>query len=286
MAAPDTVDPLTARRTWRTVEPLHGTVYFAPEATAAYAALGLHDPSGYFASRSAPLGAVTPATVVATFFNFRPALVESAMAGVWDRVAPAAVLAARVEAATAALRRLVGDGFDPDGLARAAALAGRAAEEAGLRCEGRPLAAAHAALPWPEDPLAALWHAQSVLREYRGDGHLAALVTHDLDAVAALVLHAATGEVPVHLLRATRGWTDDEWGDGVDRMRAAGWVTGDGSALTPAGSDLRQRIEDLTDRLAAPAYAPLGDAGCAELRALARPWSRAVVDGSGLGGAA
>ena len=38
------MEPLTARRTWRTAEMIHGFVYFAPEPTQAYAALGLSTP--------------------------------------------------------------------------------------------------------------------------------------------------------------------------------------------------------------------------------------------------
>src|ERR1035441_2348396 len=52
------VSPVTARKTWRTVEPLHGMIYFAPEANELYAALGIPPAAGYFASRSAPMGPV------------------------------------------------------------------------------------------------------------------------------------------------------------------------------------------------------------------------------------
>lgn len=102
------MDPLTARKTWRTPELIHGFVYFAPEPTQAYAAVGLSARAGYFASRSAPMGATTAELVIATFFNFEPAHVRRNMAGVWDNVTPAALLDTRLAAAGAALRRILG----------------------------------------------------------------------------------------------------------------------------------------------------------------------------------
>jgi hypothetical protein len=285
--APMPVSPLTARKTWRIVEPLHGLVYFAPEAPAAYARLGLRQESGYFVSRSAPMGAVSDTTVIATFYNFRPTLVRAAMTGAWETVAPGQVLAARLDAADTALRRMLGDAVVSSEMERAATLARSAAVRAGDRCAGRPLFAGHAGLDWPTEPHTVLWHAQTLLREYRGDGHIAALLIHDLDPVEALIMHAASGDVPMGFLRSTRGWTDAEWDDGVSRLRGRGWVeppTPEGGlALTTDGHSVRQRIEDVTDRRAVFPYQALGEEGCAELRTLARPFSRAVVDAAGLG---
>ena len=266
-------------------------VYFAREATESYQRLGLRSQAGYFASRSAPMGAVDPGTVIATFFNFHPRLVRDAMAGVWDLAPPSLVLAARLEAAGTALRRMLGAAVDGPEMERAAALARRAAERASQRIEGRPLFAGHAGLDWPEPPHLVLWHAQTLLREFRGDGHIAALVTHDIGPVEALVMHVASGEVPVGFLRDTRGWSDPEWEAGVDRLRRRGWLqpagAGDATstvvALSEHGATVRQEIEDATDRLALPAYEALGDEGCAELRKLARPFSKAVVAAAGFG---
>src|SRR3546814_15571076 len=99
-----TVSPLTARKTWRTLEPIHGYIYFAPEAVDAYAALGVVGRSGYFGSRSAPMGAVPAEVVIATFFTFDPGLVRHAVDGLWDTVSPAALIDARFGAAAAMLR--------------------------------------------------------------------------------------------------------------------------------------------------------------------------------------
>ena len=206
------VSPLTARKTWRTVEPLHGMIYFAPEAARSYTHLGLAPEAGYFASRSAAMGAVGADTVIATFYNFNPALVRAAIPEAWRVSSPAAVLGARVEAADAALRRMLGDAVGLPEMGRAADLARRAAERAALRYEGRPLFAAHAGLPWPDAPHLVLWHAQTLLREFRGDGHITALVGADLDPVEALVMHLASGEVPGTFLRDSRGWPDGRVG--------------------------------------------------------------------------
>lgn len=264
-----------ARQTWRTVEPLHGMIYFVPEAAEAYEKLGLTGQNGYFASRAAPMGAVSAAVVVATFYNFNPDLVHAAIPAAWEATTPGALVAARLGAVDGACRRLLGDGVvGGEDMARAAELARVAALVAADRIEGRPLAAGHAQLEWPEEPHLVLWHAQSILREFRGDGHIALLVTHGLSGLDALITHAAAGEVPAPLLRATRGWSAEDWDAAVDSMRGRGWLSDGGLSLTDWGRDRRQEIEDQTDILAAAPYAALGEERCAELRTLARPWSR------------
>jgi hypothetical protein len=266
---------LLARKTWRTLEPLHGMVYFVPEAAEAYGRLGITGRAGYFASRAAPMGAVAADVVVSTFFNFNPELVHAAIPAAWEVATPAALVAARFEAVDGAFRRLLGPGvLDSDEMRRAAALARSAAEEAGRRVEGRPLAAAHADVAWPTAPHLVLWHAQSVLREYRGDGHVAQLVVCGLSGLEALVTHAAAGDVPAHVLRSTRGWSREAWDAAVDTLGGRGWLErGDELRFTERGRAQRQAIEDGTDALAAAPYAVLGEERCAELRALVRPWS-------------
>lgn len=285
-STPLPVSPLTARKTWLTLEPLHGMVYFAPEAPESYERAGIPRAAGYFVTRSAPMGAVHATTVVATFYNFRPSLVQDAMAGAWDAVTPERAVAARLEAADGALRRLLGDAVTSPDMARAAELARAAALRASERPAGRPLFAGHAGLEWPTEPHAVLWHAQTLLREFRGDGHVAALLLHDLDPVEALVMHAASGEVPVGFLRTTRGWRDTEWDGAVTRLRGRGWVADvsdeGGLVLSSEGLAARQAIEDMTDHRAVFPYQALGEEGCADLRRLARPFSRTVVESGGL----
>lgn len=281
------LDPAVARAAWRRAEPIHAMIYFAPEARQRYAALGLDGPMGYFASRSAAFGTVPAEPVIATFFNFKPALVRSALPAAWQHADPATVLRARLDAADAALRRaftgLPGGAPTGAAIAEAAGLARRAAETACENLPGRPLFAAHAALPWPDEPHLVLWHAQTLLREFRGDGHVNTLLVSGVNGLDALVLHAATGDVPEPFLRRSRGWTTDEWAEAVDGLRSRGLLAAadgdaDNLALTDAGRELRRSVEDRTDALAEPAYRALGEDGCARLAELARSFSRAVVD--------
>jgi len=275
----DAEGAVLAHKTWRTLEPLHGIIYFVPEAADAYVRLGIAGQAGYFASRAAPMGAVTADVVVSTFFNFNPDLVHAAIPAAWEVATPVALVRARFTAVDAAYRRLLGeDVLVSEQMQRAAELAQLAAEEAGRHAEGRPLAAAHADVTWPSEPHLVLWHAQSILREFRGDGHIAQLVVHGLSGLEALVTHAASGDVPERLLRATRGWPADAWEGAADALRVRGWLEqGDELRLTATGEELRQALERGTDRLAAAPYALLGEERCAELRALARPWSTALA---------
>ena len=159
---PAPADPI-ARKTWRTVEPLHAMVYFAPEAAASYAALGLSGEAGYFVSRSAPMGAVERPLSSPPSSTSSPASSVECMDGAWATTSPEKVTAARMAAADEALRRMLGDAVDSPEMTRAARLARAAAEVAAGRPEGRPLFAGHADLPWPEPPHLVLWHAQTLV---------------------------------------------------------------------------------------------------------------------------
>ena len=263
-------------------------IYFAPEATRSYSDLGIPPTSGYFASRSAPMGPVCAEVVIATFFNFHPRVVRAAIPSVWSISTPEAVLEARVDSADAALRRMLGDAVGSPEMARAAELTHAVAERAAERVGGRALFAGHARLPWPDSPHLVLWHAQTCLREFRGDGHIAALLLAEISPVEALVVHVASGEVPIDFLKSTRGWSEEEWDAGVERVRSRGWLNpqagGEATlSLSEAGTTVRQRVEDETDLLAQYPYEAIGEDGCAELRTLARPFSRTVAAAAGLG---
>ncbi|MBY8840611.1 hypothetical protein [Streptomyces sp. SP2-10] len=264
----------TARAAWRRLEPVHGMIYFVPEARRRYGDLGLSGRAGYFASRSAAFGRASAELIISTFYNFNPAFVRRAVVGAWDVTTPQQVLDARYAAAGEALRRAAI--HELPALDEVLALTHRAAEAACENGQGRPLFAAHAALPWPDEPVLRLWHAQTLLREFRGDGHVACLLSEGVGGLEALILHAATGEVPVAFLRASRAWPEEEWAGAQERLRERGLL--DGDALSPEGVRLRLHIEDRTDRLALPAYAALGDSGCARLAELASPFGRAVKE--------
>ncbi len=270
-------DAVRARKCWRTLEPYHGFVYFAPEAEEEYARLGITGRSGYFISRSAAMGRVGAATVIATFYNFHHALVRRAMddAPDWD---PTAVTDARYRAVDRVIRERLGDDVGSDGMVRAADLAVAATVDLEPHCGARPLALGHLTQPVPDAPHLRLWWAITALREFRGDGHLVALADAELTGLEALVLHAASGEVPADVLRSTRAWSDDEWQSAVEHLVGRGVLQPDGS-FTEQGAALRQHVEERTDRLAAPAWARLDDDRGAELRALVRPWSKALFSG-------
>uniref|UniRef100_UPI003F4919D9 SCO6745 family protein n=1 Tax=Nonomuraea bangladeshensis TaxID=404385 RepID=UPI003F4919D9 len=263
------------RRTWRTLEPLHGMIYFSPEADAAYKRLGLTGRMGYFASRAAAFGPVPAEAVVATFYNFNPQVVHQAIPAAWHLASPADILDARLNAVDTTLRQVLGDVVDSPEMSHAAALAREAAQAISGELSGRPLYAAHAALPWPTAPHLVLWHAATLLREFRGDGHLAALLAAGLSGIEALVTHAATGAVPAETLRVTRGWTETDWAAAERRLEDRGWLR-DGS-LTEQGRREREVIEEATDRMSTAPYAALGDDRCQELCVLARPWSKQVA---------
>jgi hypothetical protein len=254
-----------AREMWTLYEPVHAVAYFAPETLAAYDAAGLRGYwRGYFAGRAAPLGAVGPAPVVASFYGFAPAMVERAFPDVWTRATPEAVLDARRTGTVAALTRLL-DGVP--GVDEAATLLGRVA--AAVDVSGRVLGAAHAALPVPAEAVGRLWHAASVLRECRGDGHCAALVAADVDGLESLVWRAGTDMARADL-QPYRGWTDDEWDAGVGRLRDRGWLD-DAGAVTAAGRAARESVEAATDAAAARPWRALDGAEADRLRTLLGP---------------
>ena len=277
------VSPEQGRSTFQAVEPIHAMIYFTPHFLPAYESVGLRGRRmGYFASRAAAMGPVPADVVIATFFNFNPDLVRGAIPDAWALASPEAILGARLSAVDTSLRQAWGDQVASAEVAEAAELARVAALAAVQWPHGRPLFAAHAGLPWPAEPHLALWHAQTLLREYRGDGHVALLTTAGLTPVEALVTHAAAGPVTDAALRASRAWGDEDWAAGVAGVRARGWLAdGDDLALSEAGRAFRQDLEDRTDELAVAAYAVLGPAGCARLAELARPLSQAIID-SGL----
>src|SRR5687767_6619954 len=185
------LDPAMVARAHRAIEPLHSHLYFSPEHDERFSGLGLKPGRmSYFAGRAAPMGAVGAGVVTATFYNFSPSLVAHMIPRAWTLASPEQVLAARSDAARASLTRLLGE--DAAGSAEVAELADllRAAC-AVLTPEGRPLYSGHADLPWPEEPLLALWHGATLLREHRGDGHTAVLLHAGLTG-----LEAQGGAVP------------------------------------------------------------------------------------------
>jgi hypothetical protein len=271
------VEPRDAGRIARSLEPLHSMAYFAPETEQRLTAAGLKPGRmGYFAGRSAPMGAVGAAVVAATFYNFNPDLVARVIPAAWALAEPAALIPARLAAVDAALRRMVGDdAVAAPEIAEAAGLVRRAAEA--CRPEGRPLGAAYLALDWPDEPHVAFWHGLSVLREHRGDGHIAMLVEAGLSGLEAQVTHVATGKgFAPGFAMASRGWSQEQWDAAVAGLAERGLLDAQGG-LTDAGRDLRRRIETDTDRLGGGPWAHLGAEGAARLGEIGGGLVRALL---------
>ncbi|MEV0108463.1 hypothetical protein AB0H42_19275 [Nocardia sp. NPDC050799] len=266
--------PAFARQAWRLLEPLHAVTYFSPEPLQALKAAGYRGFwMGYFAGRAAPLGAAGPEVVHALFYNFTFERVRAALPAAWEFATPRAALTAREDGATAALRRQLGDLADSPEVATAAELAARAV--AAAPAEGRTLFAANRALPEPRDPVARLWHAATLLREHRGDGHIAALVAAGIDGRESHVLQTLANRVPREVYTVSRDFDDAEWADRLDTLRGKGLADDDGP--TERGRTVKAEIEARTDAAAAPAYAVQTSDDRAELLRALRPLTRAVM---------
>jgi hypothetical protein len=264
--------PSLARRFFDRFEPVHGVTYFAPESRTALEGLGFRGFwMGYFAARSAPLGVVPTEVVSAAFYNFAPERVAKALPAVWEIASPPDALRVREESAVAALRRY---GVTDEEAGTAADLAEKAARNAPL--DGRPLFAANLALDWPDEPVARLWHAVTLLREQRGDGHVAVLCTLGVSGRESNVLHAAAGRVPQEMIMRSRDYDEEQWAHYRSRLARRGLLDG-GGALTDAGRDLKQRIENTTDQLALSALDALDDDEVERLFRALTPITRKVV---------
>src|SRR4051812_22338115 len=214
------MDSSASRRMHRVIEPVHAMIYFAPEAFEEYEALGLSGQAElYFPSRAAAFGVVPWQVVQATFFGFSPLAVQFGIAEAWTKTTPAEVLAARYRGVDRALRRIAPELIND--VAEALDLVRTACEA--CTPPGRPLYAAHAALPEPAEPHLALWHGMALLREFRGDGHIAALVAAGITAPEALVLNGSfQGGGLTQFLQQTRAWSGDEWMTAVKQLEERG----------------------------------------------------------------
>ncbi|MFC8241323.1 SCO6745 family protein [Streptomyces chartreusis] len=250
------IDSGRVRQLWHLLEPLHAVLYYAPEAFEGAAELGYATEErwpSYFPYRAAPLGAAGAESVASAFYSFSPRMVAEHIDPAWRIASPEAVLRARERGVDRAYCAIFGDRVDSPELAELATLVRSAAEAANTA--GRPLAAANAALDRPEAPHLQLWHAATILREHRGDGHIATLMVAGLDPVEALVSFAAIGAASVERFES-RGWSAEEWESARDRLTARGLVDADGTA-TDAGRELRRTVEERTDQLAAAPWQSL-----------------------------
>jgi len=238
-------------RMFELVEPI-ATVTFSEGPTEAFLAVGMRNYwDGYFAGRAAPLGLAPAEVVHAVFYNFAAGEVARHIPWVWGRLTPDEAIAVRERGSAAALRRRIGPLADSPGLARAADLATRAAVSAPI--EGRALYAGLRTLDVPDEPVAKLWHAATLLREHRGDGHNAALVAHGIGGTEAHVLLALSAGMRPEEFGRIHHLPKKQLAAVVDGLRDRGLVDAAGG-FTDTGRQTKDRIEALTDQLAAPAY--------------------------------
>ncbi|WP_460816099.1 SCO6745 family protein [Nocardioides korecus] len=271
-----------ARRMFDLVEPIGAIPYSAEEPDEAMFALGFTNYwDTYFAGRAAPLGSSVPAGVVhALFYNFAPGEVARHIPKVWSTTTPEAAIAARQEGCVKALRRILGDLVDTPEFARAVELLTKAAISASL--DGRPMYAALRALPRPEEPIARLFHSASLLREHRGDGHIAALMSEGIDGLEAHVLLA----LDMGMLATTFGrihhLPSAQLKHLIDKMKDRGLVE-DEETFTPLGRQVKDRLEALTDELAVAPYEILEPGEREELIAALEPLARQLLAAQDLG---
>jgi hypothetical protein len=255
------------------IEPI-GAVTFSEIPNEGFLALGMRNYwDGYFAGRAAPLGLAPAEVVHAVFYNFADGEVARHIPWVWGKTTPQEAIAVRERGSAAALRQWIGHLADGPGLVRAADLATRAGLSAPT--DGRPLYAGLRALKVPEEPVARLWHAATLLREHRGDGHNAALLAHGIGGTESHVLMALRLGMRAEEFGRIHHLPKPQLTAVVEGLRRRGLVDADGR-FTNAGRQTRERIEALTDELAAPAYEALSAEELDELIAHLEPIAAAV----------
>ncbi|MHA6629391.1 SCO6745 family protein [Pseudonocardia sichuanensis] len=271
----------TARRMFDLLEPICLVTYFADEPNEELAALGHRTYwDGYFASRAAPLGRVPAQVVHAAFYSFAEGEAARHIPSAWETIPPEASFAAWRRGSAAAVRRILGEELaESPGLARAADLTTKAATSAPTH--GRVMYAGWRALPVPSDPVTRLWHSATMLREHRGDGHVAALLGARIGGAEAHVLSALEqGIHPPESFGRIHHLPKERLAEVMDGLRERGLVDADGR-FTDAGRETKQRIEALTDELAAPPYDALSPAELDEMVVELEPiTARLVAAGS------
>ncbi len=271
-----------ARRMFDLVEPIGVIPYSADEPNETMFALGFTNYwDTYFAGRAAPLGGSVPAEVVhALFYNFGPGEVARHIPKVWSTTTPEAAIAARQEGCVNALRQILGDLVDTADFTRTVELLTKAATSAPL--EGRPMYAALRSLPLPQERVARLFHAASLLREHRGDGHIAALMAGGIGGLEAHVLLSIDMGIPATTFGRIHHLDSALLIDLIEGMKARGLVQ-DEATFTPSGRQAKDRVEAMTDELAVAPYEVLEAAEIDELIALLEPLAQKIIAAQDVG---
>ena len=264
-----------ARRMFELVEPIGAIPYSTDEPNEAMFALGFTNYwDTYFAGRAAPLGIVPAEVVDALFYNFAPGEVARHIPKVWRTTTPEAAIAVRQMGCAKALRRILGDRVNPPGFARATELLIKAATSAPV--EGRPMYAALRAIPLPDDVVVRLFHGASLLREHRGDGHVAALMSEGVGGIEAHVLLALDMNMPAEKFGRIHHLPASQLAAVIDGLRERGLI-GDDGWLSERGRAVKQRVEAITDDLAAKPYQSLEPDELDELMSALEPLATVLV---------
>jgi hypothetical protein len=252
------------------IEPIATICFWSEPSYDRYAAKGLDFLIGYVWGRGSVLGEAEGTVAAAAFGVFEPGLIASLFNTGRATCSLADIRAAKESGAVTALREVLGT---PDGLADAIAALRRGVGAADPA--GRAMHAGLTALPWPDHELGRLWHACSILREHRGDGHLAACVAAGLTGLESnLLTELRVGWDPL-AYTSTRGWSPDAMQAATQALTDRGLIA-DGS-LTDEGNRLRDGLEQTTDRLVQPVVDAIGD----ELPGLVKQleaWSQRIID--------
>jgi hypothetical protein len=265
-----------SRALWELFEPYHALTYFAPEARQAFEDVGLRGFwRGYFAGRAAPLGPVGAGVVTACFYGFHPAFVARALPAIWTTAGPDSGLTARLTGIDRAVHRLYPDLLGSPVFAETSQLLRHSLEA--CQVAGRPLFSSNMDVEWPGEPHLALWHATTLAREHRGDGHVAALTANGVGPCEAHVLRLAADGSPLDTIQPYRGWSADDWAASIEQLRIRQWLDATGN-LTPRGRAVREEVEAATDRLASEPLAYLSEADHERLVAGLRLVTGRLVD--------
>ena len=228
-----------ARRLRDALEPIATQGWWSRPAGERLTALEIDFFPGYVWGRAAALGTPPSSLVAATFGVFDAALIGAVFEDGSATVSRDDILTARAAGAAESIDAVAG----PE---ECAAVADPLLDAlAHLDPLGRPLFSALRDLPVPASPSGRLWRAAELVREHRGDGHLAALVSAGLDAPEANVLTERWLGFGFGEYSATRGFGPDVLAAAAARLEAKGWMAG--NDLTDAGRRARADIEASTD---------------------------------------
>lgn len=238
IAEPD-VAPTPARLLRDALEPIATQGWWSRPAGDGLTALGVDFFPGYVWGRAAAFGTPTAPVVVATFGVFEPSMITMAYEAGVASSSRDQILAARAAGGAASLDAIADQG-ECDAIADPLLDA-----IDGLDGLARPLFSALRSLPVPSSPGGRLWRAAELVREHRGDGHLAALAVAGLDAVEANVLTERWLGFGLGEYSATRGFGAEALADGVRGLERRGWMQGE--EITDSGRAARAAIEASTD---------------------------------------